>query len=93
MSACDVCATLKLQVGDVRSFCRSCRARIVWMLSDTVKHVPLDEGFRIVAVASGHGDDHVSFVHGHESHFATCPDASKWRRSAGAKQSALGAPP
>ena len=69
------------------SKCRSCGAEVVWAVMDSGKRMPFDalrdpengthhlerENGRVVAARPKHGGDHVS-------HFATCPDAKKWRK-------------
>lgn len=55
------------------SKCRSCQAPIVWFKSDTGKNVPIDAG-------TVEKEDQVLDLKRHVSHFATCPDAAKFRR-------------
>ncbi len=57
----------------VRS-CRSCSAGIVWMQTKTGKTIPVD-------VASVRNDDTLFDPAIHKSHFITCPDADKHRKS------------
>lgn len=56
------------------SFCKSCRARIVWMKTAAGRSIPVD--------AATVNPDQETFdpLLGHISHFATCPDASQHRR-------------
>lgn len=54
--------------------CRSCRARIVWLVTDTGKKIPVDAD-------TVEATDEL-FVWGrHITHFKTCPHANDWRRS------------
>lgn len=52
--------------------CGSCRARIIWLLTPAGKRMPVD------ADSVEPEDDAFEFGK-HVSHFATCPDAGKWR--------------
>jgi hypothetical protein len=55
------------------SKCKSCNAEIVWLKSGTGRNVPVD-------AETYHGED--GFDHKlHRSHFATCPDADKFRKA------------
>ncbi|HSS11799.1 MAG TPA: hypothetical protein VLL25_18065 [Acidimicrobiales bacterium] len=75
--------------------CRSCRARIVWAVTENGKRIPLDEQTTSEGnlERTGQLDDGtpiVRFLALHEaipthpdryvSHFASCPDSGKWRR-------------
>jgi hypothetical protein len=53
--------------------CRSCQAAIIWFKSATGKNVPID-------ASSVQPGDQVLDTSRHISHFATCPDADKFRR-------------
>lgn len=66
--------------------CRSCRARIHWARTAAGKAMPIEErsGGNLVVETDLLGDAVVQVVEAgsgtHDSHFATCPDARKWRR-------------
>lgn len=53
--------------------CRSCKAAIVWFKSDAGKNIPID-------AATVLPEDQQLELPRHVSHFATCPDAAKFRR-------------
>lgn len=56
------------------SACRSCGAQVVWMENPkTGKKMPVN------AETVEKGDEHLDLGH-QTSHFATCPQADKWRR-------------
>lgn len=62
------------------SECRSCGAPIIWMRTTAGKRIPVDPD----DVDEGDLDynDHGEAIFRpkeHVSHFATCPDASRWR--------------
>ena len=58
------------------SECRSCNAAIVWLTTKQGNSMPVD------ATTFNQGDDRVFDVKkGHISHFATCPNADKHRKS------------
>ena len=80
--------------GRVLAACRSCSAAIEWGKDPAGKRVPVDadgraDGNLAVQEAAGGGPLHVRYLRKdgvlthHEwratSHFATCPDAAKWR--------------
>lgn len=54
--------------------CRSCGAPLKWIKSANGKWMPCDAKSTSVVMATG------QVVIGHQSHFATCPDAGKWRK-------------
>lgn len=72
--------------------CRSCGAPIVWALTEQGKRMPLDALVTTVmamfnesgpiTVANIATADEISWrqVKGHVSHFATCPQADRWRK-------------
>lgn len=61
--------------------CRSCRAPIVWLTTEKGHLIPVDaETYIHGDGVSTHGVDRFSPLRGHVSHFATCPDATKWRK-------------
>lgn len=78
------------------ALCRSCSARVVWIRTQSGKRMPLDADpspkgdFVIVKHIDGGTlavlvtPKTVEFYHDikerYLSHFATCPDAGKWRR-------------
>jgi hypothetical protein len=53
--------------------CKSCRAMIVWLPTAKGKNMPVDEH-------SVRPEDDEFIPDQHVSHFATCPDAGKFRR-------------
>ena len=55
--------------------CRSCGARIVWMMTSNNRRMPVN------AETAEHGE--TIYEHGrHVSHFSTCPQANQWRKRA-----------
>ena len=78
------------------STCRSCNRPIVWAVSNNGKNIPMDpepvaNGTHIMASSTRDGRIHFDIVayneqfHGtdakrYRSHFASCPDAAKFRR-------------
>lgn len=54
--------------------CRSCRAMIVWFKTPAGKNMPVD-------AESVRHDDIELDLERHVSHFSTCPDAARHRRS------------
>jgi hypothetical protein len=60
--------------------CRSCGAYIVWLKTSTGKNMPVDADSLDEAEIE-HGERPVfDAKEGHISHFATCPDAGKFRK-------------
>jgi hypothetical protein len=53
--------------------CRSCNARIIWLLTVNLKNIPVDADTVEPAETQF---DHTR----HKSHFATCPNADQHRR-------------
>lgn len=56
------------------TYCKSCSAEIVWLVTSLNKMIPVD---------ADSIDDHGAEVFDPDqmtSHFATCPDADKWRK-------------
>ena len=63
--------------------CRSCGAEIIWIKTPEGKSMPLDakpEKRWVENVADGHGVDYWGLEDTYVSHFATCPDAAKFRK-------------
>lgn len=64
--------------------CRSCGAAIVWATLITGKRMPFDAPLQIARLhpASGAGERAIADVDSELSfsHFATCPDAERWRK-------------
>jgi len=60
------------------SKCKGCGADIIWVETAYSKKHPLDAKERQIWVHDG--GNSWSIMRGHESHFATCPEASKFRR-------------
>jgi hypothetical protein len=56
--------------------CRSCRALVVWFRTKAGKRMPVDEASTLPTDA-----EHQLDLSRHKSHFATCPDAAKFRKS------------
>jgi hypothetical protein len=54
--------------------CRSCGAEIVWLKTDAGKSIPVDAESVVDPGAMIFDPDQMT------SHFATCPDAQKWRK-------------
>lgn len=56
---------------------RNCRAAIVWLPTSTGKSMPVDRESLPAELP-----DELVFdpKAGHVSHFATCPDAKRWRK-------------
>jgi hypothetical protein len=80
------------------AFCRSCQARIKFVLSAHDRHMPVDwepsETGTIELVFDDKGERRASYLSGpalalaraqhidlYTSHFATCPQASKYRKA------------
>ncbi len=66
--------------------CRSCRAPIEWVATESGKHMPVEEreGGNLVLDRDLLGENPVARVVAdgegtHVSHFATCPDGDRWR--------------
>lgn len=62
--------------------CRSCGAEVMWVLTKNDKRMPIDassaneeERARVLPGAIAHDPKR------HISHFATCPESTKWRKS------------
>jgi hypothetical protein len=53
--------------------CKSCKKPIVFLKTDTGKIIPVD------AETVDAADEHFDFER-HKSHFATCPEAAKFRK-------------
>jgi hypothetical protein len=56
--------------------CTSCGADIVWFRTSSGKRMPVDE-----ATTKPNDAEHMLDLKRHISHFATCPEADKWRKS------------
>ena len=56
------------------SKCRSCGEEIVWLKTDSGKNIPVD------ADTVADKDAEIFDSKQMTSHFATCPDANKWRK-------------
>ena len=56
--------------------CRSCGAEIVWLQTNSGKRIPVDAE----TCPDGEAERLYQPEHGHVSHFATCPQAGKWRK-------------
>jgi len=53
--------------------CRSCNAEIVWLKTKLKKHIPVNAD-----TVKDDGQEFDPLVH--VSHFATCPQAKRWRK-------------
>ncbi len=77
------------------STCRSCRARVLWVVTDGGKRMPVDadpvpDGTLVIADRGADDTPHVTSVAPdalliddpprYRSHFATCPNADQHRR-------------
>ena len=73
------------------SYCRSCGASIFWARTEKGKLIPLDERARDDGTIIVRFDDELRAIVGvpadafpgeplYVSHFATCPQAERWRR-------------
>lgn len=61
--------------------CESCGADIIWVKTINDKAIPLNPEMKtILTLAPGSIHPKYQVVRGRESHFATCPDAKKWRK-------------
>lgn len=62
--------------------CRSCKAPVYWLGTATGKAVIVDVRPRRVYTPDMSDPERKTFkiTEGYESHFATCPDADKWRK-------------
>ena len=62
--------------------CRSCRAEIIWALTENGKRIPLDRKREKRFVLWDHpdGDFRAVMTEVYVPHFATCPQAGEWRR-------------
>ncbi|MEA3346945.1 MAG: hypothetical protein U9Q21_02510 [Candidatus Auribacterota bacterium] len=66
-----------------KSTCRSCGAPVIWATDIKGKKQILDANpKRVYIISTILRDDEnvVELRNGFESHFATCPDAGKWRK-------------
>jgi len=54
--------------------CKSCRARIIWLVTDSGKKIPADAD-------TVEAEDEVFEWGRHVAHFKSCPQANEWRRS------------
>ena len=60
--------------------CRSCGAPIIWMVTEQGKKIPVDpDDVDEIDLEYEEGTP-IFDPSTHISHFATCPDANKWRR-------------
>ncbi len=66
------------------SKCRGCQAEIIWIETKSGRKMPLDAKAKTVFIKKWSMMDGVYYWAadlGHESHFATCPQADQFRRS------------
>lgn len=57
------------------SFCKSCKADIVWIKTKNGKHMPANKATTTIITQAG------DVVQGHTCHWATCPTASQHRET------------
>lgn len=63
-----------------RGTCRSCGKSILWVATSTGKRMPLDADPERRFVIQAGTDPMVATVRNtYQSHFASCPQADKWR--------------
>lgn len=67
--------------GTPASRCRSCDARIYWIVTDAGRRMPVDCGADARCVLPTAAAPGLGF-----SHFATCPDAGRWRTPCGQEE-------
>lgn len=61
--------------------CGTCGADIIWVKTINDKPIPLNPEMKTILVkALGSIHPKYQTVRGRESHFATCPQANKWRK-------------
>lgn len=64
--------------------CKTCGAPILWALTASGAKMPLDERERVLLEVATDTDSHELVItrelRGHESHFATCPQAAEHRK-------------
>lgn len=64
--------------------CRSCDAEVIWVFSAAKGlRMPLDKARKVIFTISRNdaGQEIGTGISGHESHFATCPQADEHRKS------------
>lgn len=61
-----------------QAVCRSCGVAILWIETPNGKRTPVEA--TPVRGWQTYGDGHWRLAELHVSHFATCPDARRWRR-------------
>jgi len=65
------------------TYCRSCQAPIVWMVTKANKRIPVNaDSVNVETLAFAGRVPVFNYLH-HKSHFSTCPDAERWRRGGG----------
>jgi len=63
--------------------CKTCKAPIIWAVTDKGKSIPLDmkgEKRYVLVPAQGDRDPVVELRTTYASHFVTCPDAKEHRK-------------
>ena len=67
-----------------KAFCASCKAEIVWALTESGKPIPLDEKpeqrFVITALPDG-SPGRARLKKTYQTHFVTCPNSKEHRKS------------
>jgi len=66
--------------------CRGCGAAILWIRTPQGKRTPIDAAVKKIWIAVLDGDPPAwtwILRDGHESHFATCPQAAEFRKGRG----------
>lgn len=65
-----------------RGSCRSCGATVLWVETESGKKMPLDaEPERRFVIEAGHDPMRARLRNTYVSHFSTCPQAERWRKS------------
>lgn len=64
----------------VVKLCKSCKALVIWLYTAKGKAVPVDADTVAVGYTDQQFAPYMPGLLGHRSHFASCPDAARWRR-------------
>jgi hypothetical protein len=65
-----------------RGQCKSCSAHVLWVVTESGARMPLDaEPERRFVVDSGTNPMRARVRNTYVSHFATCPNAERWRKT------------
>lgn len=63
------------------SRCKSCNAKIIWVITENNKKMPINFESKKRELVYRPETGKVHFENIYESHFSTCPDAKKFRKS------------